>query len=348
MVNDTRQRSDLVGVQGQSSTGSELPGRYDTSAYMIGSVAVGVILPESTGNSENWTSTEQTQVSSEIQTGLARWAAWSTSSGDFANKDQATANVSFTYDFHYSVPTTYEPISLSSDQQCLWINQVMANMGYTNPACGENVYDYLNALRNAKGTDWATVIFVVDSSADYDGTFSDGYFAYSYINGPLMVMTYDNDGWGISYMNQVVQHEMGHIFGAGDNYYQAGYGGCTSTTQQYGDLGIPNSNCEYNNPGADADVLMNDNNPNRNHWTAQYQVGWRDSNGNGIPDVVDTLPKFSMDLLSPDLTVNGVVFDDPYPASAWYVNAVTLNTIVSARFHVDFGAWSALCLGRRF
>ena len=168
---------------------------------------------------------------------------------------------------------------------------------YQPGGCFPRIYDYLNDLRSRKGTKWATAIFVVDSSADTDGKFSDGYFGYAGFYGPRIVMTYDNDGWSIDHMDQVVQHEMGHIFGAGDNYYAPGYGGCMSTTELYGYLGIPNSNCAYSNPSADTDVLMHDNNPDRNHWTGQYQVGWKDSDGDRKADVVDTIPNFSLSSL---------------------------------------------------
>jgi hypothetical protein len=33
-----------------------------------------------------------------------------------------------------------------------------------------------------------------------------------------LVVTYDNDGWGIDRMDRVVAHETGHIFGATDEY----------------------------------------------------------------------------------------------------------------------------------
>ncbi|MCE5207443.1 MAG: hypothetical protein LLG42_03940, partial [Chloroflexi bacterium] len=343
LINDAFEKMIPPGMSLQNTDGSNLPGYIDTSAYMIGSVAVGVILPESAGSSENWTTDEKNNVTSEIQQGVNRWTAWSTSSGDFVNKDRVAANVSFVYEFNYSIPTTVEPITLSTEYECTWISQVLANMGFTNPnGCAYRVYDYLDDLRTRQGTDWATVIFVVDSSADYDGTFSDGYFAYAYLNGPLIVMTYDNDGWNIGRMDQVVQHEMGHIFGAGDNYYQANYGGCTSTTKQYGYLGIPNKNCMYNNPSAITNVLMNDNTIDRNHWTGQYQVGWRDSDGDTIADVVDTLPKFTMTGLDESLNLTGVLNDEPYPASTWYGVDVTINTIASARYRVDTGDWLPL------
>ncbi len=75
---------------------SHAPGYYDTSVYMLGDVAVGIILPESNGNGENWTTTEQDKVVSEIQDGL-NW--WKTTGGDLAN-------LTFQYDIQLDVPTS--------------------------------------------------------------------------------------------------------------------------------------------------------------------------------------------------------------------------------------------------
>ncbi len=98
----------------------------------------------------------------------------------------------------------------------------MSNLGYTTGDYLEKVYAYKNDLRNQYQTDWAFTIFVVDSSADLDGKFADGkYFAYAYLGGPFMVMTYDNNGWGIEDMDRVTAHETGHIFMAGDQYGSA-------------------------------------------------------------------------------------------------------------------------------
>ena len=90
---------------------SYAPGYYDTSVYMLGSVAVGIILPESTGNGENWTTIEQNNVVSEIQAGL-NW--WKTTGG-------ALADLTFEYDVKLGVSTTYEPISRPQSDEGLWI-----------------------------------------------------------------------------------------------------------------------------------------------------------------------------------------------------------------------------------
>ena len=97
------------------------------------------------------------------------------------------------------------------------------------------------------GTDWAFAIFVVDSLNDSNGQFSNGDFAYTYVNGPFMVMTYDNDGWGIDGMPIVAAHENGHIWGALDEYASSG---CTDT-ETSGYLNIANSNCENGSPATE-------------------------------------------------------------------------------------------------
>ena len=169
LIHDVMERPELPGMQDQSATGSNLPGKYDTSTYMIGSVAVGVIMPESAGATENWTTTEQDQVVSEIQAGLARWADWSDNNDADTNLDDVDANVTFTYDIHASVPTSYEPINAADyNARCTWISDVMANMGFSSGSCFERVYAYLDSLRAAKGTTWATAIFVADSSANVE------------------------------------------------------------------------------------------------------------------------------------------------------------------------------------
>ena len=163
------------------------PGFYDTSEFLYGKVAVGIIIPESNGSidasTENWSSSRMDQVVSEIAEGMSWY--------------QSTfhdANLTFYYDVHRQVPIGYEPISRSSDDDTLWIHDSFTNLGisgtWTNQA-----YAYLNQIRSAYQTDWAIVAFVADSLNDQDGKFTDGFFGYTY--GFLIVLTYDNDGWGI-------------------------------------------------------------------------------------------------------------------------------------------------------
>jgi hypothetical protein len=155
LINDALIAPDMPAAgSAPSSTGSSAPGYYDTSSYMIGSIAVGIILPESTGSNENWTTAMRDSVYSQIATGLDRWRAWGVTNN---------TNVSFTYEYYYAIPTAYEPIELTSGNECLWIAQVMTNLGYSGSTCYDQVRNYDNNLRTRLGTNWAVTIFVVNS-----------------------------------------------------------------------------------------------------------------------------------------------------------------------------------------
>jgi hypothetical protein len=331
------------------------PGSNQTSEFMAGKVAVGIILPESNGtldpSTESWDTTRMNQVVAKIQAAMNWWA-----------NTNPNGDLSFYYDIHYQVPTRYEPINRPSGDDALWIAQTLSTLGYSGSNWVQQTYNYLNAIRANYGTDWAVVAFVVDSLNDPDGAFPNGYFGYTY--GFLIVMTYDNDNWGISRMDSVMAHEFAHDFGAGDEYCAPGYA-CCGCGGQLGYLGIPNLNCEagcdHNNNGiCDGD----DSTPNsgcnscsscveinclmRGGSTdggvcqvSQYQVGMRDSDGNGILDPVDTYPSITVDLpasFSSNMpTITGVAEDIPYHSPTR--PDVTINYITSVWFWVDNGGW---------
>ena len=304
------------------------PGYYDTSVYMLGKVAVGIVLPESVGNAENWTPARQNEVTNEIQAGLD-W--WKTTGGTLAN-------LSFEYDVQLGIPTNYEPISRPSSDDALWISQTLSNLGYTSGDYWDKVYAYNNHLRDQYQTDWAFTIFVVDSYNDSDGMFTDGYFAYAYIGGPFMVMTYDNDGWGINNMDRVAAHEIGHIFMAGDQY------GSCSTTRKYGYLGVVNGNCNGTSS------IMRDNSLVLDSF-ARRQIGWQDSDFDSIPDILDIVPTVTLASFSPNptsnsiLSYNGYVNNPAYPHAVcsegdWcYSKDVTTQSISKVNYQVDSGQW---------
>ena len=319
---------------------SYAPGYYDTSAYMLGDVAVGIILPESTGNGENWTPTEQNEVVNEIKDGL-NW--WKTTGGTLAN-------LSFQYDIQLGVSTTYEPITRPASDDALWIDEVLYNLGYTSGDYWDKVYAYDNDIRNQYQTDWAFTIFVVDSSNDVDGKFTDGFFAYAYIGGPFLVMTYDNNGWGIGNMDKVTAHETGHIFMAADQYEESG----CSISKKYGYLGIVNGNCDtiINNLDDGPGSIMK-----TNEWVvdsyARGQIGWRDSDSNSIPDILDVSPTISLAPYSPNPTTSNTLAYNGYGKNPVYPHAVcngdgdfcyskdvTTQSIASVNYQVDGGAWN--------
>jgi len=311
---------------------SPSPGYYETSEYLIGNVAVGIVLLESNGHtdpsSEDWTSTQESQVVNEISSGLS-WLA----------NYNPNAHVSLVYDIHYRIPTNYEPIKHSHTYEEYWISDAMTYLGYSGSSYFTQARDYINNLRNTLDTDWAFAIFIVNSYNDSDGMFADGkYFAYAYLGGPFLVMTYDNDAWGIENMDNVIAHETLHIFYATDEY--------DGVPEYSGYLNVKDNDGAYCIMDPDASIFP--------IWTicsaTRGQIGWRDTDGDRIQDIIDTFPDSKLIPYSPDPTYNlsptyfGSIMEVPYPnnnPSPWSSGRdVTINTITNVEYRVDSGAWS--------
>lgn len=358
LVGDVRTVTLPIEQRPGAAPGGLAPGYYQTSEFMAGKVAVGIILPESNGaldpSTENWTAARMNQVVSEIQAAMNWWAGVN-----------PHGNLSFYYDIRYQVPTRYEPINRPSTDDDLWIAETLSVLGYSGSDWVAQTFNYLNTIRATYGTDWAVVVFVVDSLNDPDGVFTDGYFGYTYRF--LVVMTYDNDDWGINNMDSVMAHEFAHDFGAEDEYCMPGYD-CCRCGGQMGYLGIPNSNCEAGcdhngngicdgedfNPGSscrgcsscvEVNCLMRQGGVARGVCeVSRQQVGMRDLDGDGILDPVDTTPALTVDSWPPELvnrnvlTYTGTVWDVPYDSPTR--PDVTINFITAVEFEMDNnGIW---------
>ncbi|MFA6027580.1 MAG: FG-GAP-like repeat-containing protein [Patescibacteria group bacterium] len=269
----------------------------DTSEFMVGSVSVSIILPESNGdwdyNQENWTKEQEDLVLQEIQNGAAWW------------KDlNPAANLSFTFHFYSGrtderAETMYEPINrpsytVSNDGETLWIDEIMTNFGYVDGDYTEKSRSFINDKRNNDYTNWSFVVFVVNDKDSYYQAFTDGQSAYSNYGGPYMVLTYNNNGYYIENMDSVFAHEMGHSFYALDQYPGA-YKDCNA---RLGYLNYANQNSQYSADGGqcDSDVpsimrtLIDSFAYNYIDEYAKGQIGWGDKNNNGVPDAVDVAP----------------------------------------------------------
>jgi hypothetical protein len=314
------------------------PGYTETSEYFIGRVAVGIVLLESDGSvddsTEDWTEDERALVQSEITAALDWWASL-----------EPSAHLTFVYDDGTAspIPTSYEPISRRYSDQSLWIAEAMNQKGYTGYSYFDQVRSYNNAMRDTYDTDWAFTIFVVDSSNDSDNRFSDGFFAYAYLGGPFTVVTYGNNGYGPHNMDAVVAHEIGHIFLALDQYSAARQ----PCTRQAGYLGVENQNSQYGDCASDVSSIMRGQTwPYRDGAIDEYargQIGWRDSDGDGILDPVDTTlsvtgASYEADAEHPNiLTFTGSVQDDPYPSPLR--RSTIINTVEQIQYRVMGGEW---------
>ncbi len=326
------------GTQPLAPTDDPIPGYAETSEYFIGRVAVGIVLPESDdsidASTEDWTADERTLVLSEITAALDWWAAL-----------EPNAHLTFVYDDGTAAPTatSYEPINRPYGDQSYWISEVMVTKGYANSSYFDQVRSYNDDLRDTYDTDWAFTIFVVDSSNDGDNRFSDGRFAYAYLGGPFFVMTYGNYNYGPGNMDAVAAHEIGHIFLALDQYLAA-YQPCT---RQSGYLGVENQNSQYGGcTSDDPSVMRGQTSPYIHGQIDEYargQIGWRDSDSDGILDPMDTTLSVTSSEIVTDaaqsnvLTFTGSVQDDPYPSPLR--RSVIINTIEQVQYRIAGGEW---------
>jgi hypothetical protein len=315
------------------------PGYYQTSEFMAGSIAVGVVLVESDGSvdpsSEDWTADEKQLVFSEIVAALNWWA-----------KLEPRANLSFVYDDHLTqpLPTAVEPITRPYTHQHYWISDAMNALGYDNSTSYYTlIRDYNNAIRSRYQTDWAFTIFVVDSSADLDNRFSDGFFAYAYLGGPFTVLTYGNNGYGPGNLDAVVAHEVGHIFHALDQYF-----GSEPCDSRSGYLYLENQNSQIQNGSCtsnEASIMRGSTYPYAISAIDVYaagQIGWRDSDGDNILDPLDSDLPVRIDTLTQEgnvVEVSGAAEIVPYPTANYRMSSATINTLTGVRYRFNGGPW---------
>ncbi len=327
LINDAFLISEMQKSVIQAAPSSKAPGFNETSVFMVGKVAVGIILPESVAGTENWTPDRIGLVVSKIMDGMQWWN----------EKGGAVANLSFVYDIRIGVDCVYEPITISSANHQIWVKDVFANMGYSTGNAIERCRQYLNDLRASNDADWAIAFIVADSYFDYDGRFPDSVFSFSYTGGPYAVMTYDNGNWGIEQMNKVAAHETGHMFYAADEYCGPYYT-CNLGSQGY--LYVENGNCECETPSSVPCIMRHDEDAVCEF--TKGHLGWRDSDGDGIADQIDTVPEIggaSYTIEAGYIEYTGFARDVPYDSPNPAFNDVTINKITSVEYRINGGSW---------
>jgi len=187
---------------------------------LVGRIAVGLVLVDSTVAQYRITPQENMKVLSETIEGLNMLSGF-----------EPRANIQWFYELKR--PT----ISITADQftaanqnewEDLWRNAAMRAMGY-RPNYG-GMTAYIKKIKANNKADWAYVIFVTKYPS----------FWFAYYWGNHVVMDFGVDGWGIDNFSRVVAHETGHAFGCPDEYSSSG----CNCTQLAGRYQIANGNCE--------------------------------------------------------------------------------------------------------
>lgn len=327
----------------------------DQSAYALGTMALNVVFVESNGaidpNQENWTPEQLARVHEQIDLAVNFWEQQT--AGYHPN-----ARLQITVDYaNGGVPieTSYEPINRAGNLGAisLWTNEVLEQVFYEGvPVSNTNTLN--EVARYVHDTNWAATMFVVNDEVDADNKFTNGAFAFSVIGGPHLVTTYGNDGWGIDRFHRVLSHEMGHLFFALDEYEESN----ARNTSRSGYLNGINGNAERDGTGRivtppQPHALMLDNTLELSEFS-KVQVGLLDSDGDSVPDILDSPPilKDVSTAADPDagwfqLVATAEVtaipnlntFNLGLNSSG---SPMTINWLTGAEYRLDLGDWTAV------
>jgi len=352
-----------------------LPTAGQTAAFAAGRVAVAVVFVQSNGSldpsTENWSRPDpgnpgdrRANVLAKVQAALT-W--WSERSPD--GSLEVFLPAAGQYGAPRTVTTRYEPISRPVNQFATdyrqsdagWRWQIMGKLGYAHDRYDDSPPPeraYADKVRRKTGADWAFVLYVVDSLRDADGMFPDGAVAYTAdLYGPYMVLTYDNDGYTFRHFDAVVAHEMGHVFGALDEYAppRPGYPSTGDLTSGY--LGVRNRNAVKGGT-TDLPCLMRGSQATLDAFflgdlcpSSVGQTGLRDADADARPDVVDTRPRFDSKApviaASGALTVTGTVREQPWPHGTSSIGIpfrsdLSIFVPHALQFRIDEGEWLPL------
>jgi hypothetical protein len=286
-----RYRGDIIPVE-KFETRSLPPSCQNTSRYMLGTVAVGIIIVNGPGQAA-FVSNEIDLINAGVDEGMRILT-------DLAPVDPGgIPRLSFIKDLH-QVDLSLTPTAVASE--IAWRDPAMAVLGYSGGKPG--LYDYLHDLRTIRwpicpGPDWAYVAFFTKYWTGYGN--STNYPGYADLGGPRLVIPYDfvpnGSGRSGAYrptdIYYLFAHETGHIFGAPDESQ------ATSTCpppypNQYGYLGEPNGNCEATIASPTPCLMWLLDTRICQHTVAQF--GWRDSDNNNLPDPIDPASRYGTDV----------------------------------------------------
>lgn len=317
----------------------------DTAEYLLGRVAVTPVFIESDGSidpsTEDWSDEEIATTLAKVTGGVQWWA-------DTLDQLDTVHSLEFVIDDSYaSTPyqSPYEPIDRRSDDYPLWITQFLTDAGQTNiGSLEQGIRDFNDAQRQKLQTDWSFTIFV--AAAEEGEQFAGGgSFATAFaLPGGLFFVTPS------SRPTSTFAHETGHIFYALDEYQ-----GGASAARTRGYYDAPNSNALSGNPEpgfVQEPSIMSGGNSlqtaylnNTSAAATLALVGWQDSDGDGIFDVLDVPLELTgsgrFDSSTGKYRFQGQATAQTLPNqnSTGLQNDITLNEISRVEYRIDGGAW---------
>ncbi len=320
----------------------------DLGEFMLGSVAVTPILLESNGqldaSTEDWTSTHIQEVLTNVEVGLDWWV-------DTLAAKSSIHELSFQIDTTYALDpfeTRYEGISRRSNDYTLYVGEFLSSVGFGSGNLESDIRGFNQSQREKLGTDWSFSIFVVPSQNDADGQFAAGGSfsrAFAFAGGLFMVIPSTRPA-------STYTHETGHMFWARDEYV----GGGTYfsrrgyyNTQNLNAADNPTSGFVQQPSIMAAGTLLETAYVNHDSPASTLaMIGWQDSDGDGIFDVLDVPHRLTgtgyLDLETNTYRFIGeaTVQTMPNLNSSGMKNDITLNKIREVEVRFDGGQWTTV------
>ncbi|TWT73240.1 Dockerin type I repeat protein [Allorhodopirellula solitaria] len=322
---------------------------HDTAEFMLGTVTVTPIFLQSDGSidnsSQSWTPDEIDSVLENITDG-ANW--WS----DLLDTLDSVHTLEFTIDDTYArnpVETGYEPIDQPSNSYNQYVGEFLDTVG-VDPSLqlDDGMLAFNHSQREKFGTDWAFSVFIADSSDDHDGYFAEGGSfrgAFAFPGGMYFVSPSTRP-------TSTFTHEMGHIFWAFDEYPGgAGYNASRGyyNTQNTNAWDNPTSGFEQQvSIMADYNRLVSAFATHTSPASTLAMVGWQDSDGDGVFDVLDVPLNFSG---SGGFDAETGFFEFHGEASAGTLanqnssgnqSDISINRVSSLDVSIDGGDWASI------
>ncbi|MFM8570681.1 MAG: dockerin type I domain-containing protein, partial [Pirellula sp.] len=323
----------------------------DTGEFMLGRIAVTPVFLESTGavSTEDWTPAHVESVMGNIQSGLQWW-------NQLLAKKSSLHTIDWVIDRTYvdnRLPITFEPINMTSEGYLQWGPQFLQSVGFNStPNFETNIRAFNHAQRDKLDTDWSFTIFVVNAmndTRDSDGSFAPGGSfsrAFSFAGGLFEVIPSGRP-------NSTYTHETGHIFWARDEYSGGG-----NYYDKRGYYNAQNTNAIDLNPTPNFRQQPSIMSSGQSLSTAfsqiispdatLAQIGWSDSDNDGIFDVLDVPLKlegtgrYNPPFNTYSFTGRASVQTLPNRNSSGTQNDITLNKVRRIEYRIDAGAWTSI------
>lgn len=321
----------------------------DTGEFLLGDVAVTPVFFESNGqldaSTEDWNDLLEQSVLAKIDEGLQWWE-------DTLDNLNTVHELNFTVDTTFAdepFSTRYEPISRRSNDFSEYVREFLDAQGFSSgtslAALETDMRLFNNAQREKHNTQWAFTMIVAPSFNDADGMFAPGGSfrqAFAFAGGLFMVVPSTRPA-------STFAHELGHLFWARDEYLGGG-----NYFQRRGYYNTQNTNAADNpDPGfeqqpsimAAGSLLTTAYENNISPETTLAMVGWQDSDGDGIFDVLDVPHQLSgtgyFDPMSSTYHFEGSASVQTLPNlnSSGLGNDITINRIREIEYRFDGGPW---------